>query len=687
MSFGFGVGDFIAVGELAWKVAERCKSAPDDFAELTVSLEVIASVLDETTSFVRQGSVPGDELKRNALATARESCRVTLAEVQTFLDKHAGVEKGKKFFDIVRFIRHDIKGLKSKLQSSCHHLQLCLTALSSLSILNVQKQLRQILSEYKTRVRESTVLSDAINDSKMAPEPELFDQLIVDLEDKDVHPDAISLNSAFIQSWLKQAIRTGQLQENAEQASSDLPPPEGEDGTEKALPIPGIPDPDSDPASDSDPEHGMPSTHALDIGDLQSVSRSASMSSHRSKPVNWHPSDKPEPEFVQQMLEPILSGLVRDGFPEPGSPETKAFHHRFRRAYHQLDYTGRGFVTKSDVTDTCQEALQRASLPFDQDKLLELVSASDENQDNRFDLGEFIQLMENLFFEAARSVRGYLKDQMSAHCKQAEKDGQSRPIAKEPIPWPFVPEDADGKKYRNTILDVTVTSHPRLHQTSFSMMMVNAEACRVMLDRLEAKWRPIIPHSLRSSFLGVFETLRKIALRYSLFENPILGAQCSDIDDGITYLGVAGLFDPENEFPKVRNTLIENRDFGYRDLLRVQGVMKCLESIDKGLGPVIYAHQFQKLNAAWQMRHVNDIVTVIAGELGNWDEIVKSVKSFRQIPRTELQQVKKRSVLFILRYLGHIPWILNLKSATLLAEPEKKKKKKPSKFGFGKPGK
>jgi len=35
MSFGFGVGDFIAVGNLAWTVYRSCKGATDDFKDVT----------------------------------------------------------------------------------------------------------------------------------------------------------------------------------------------------------------------------------------------------------------------------------------------------------------------------------------------------------------------------------------------------------------------------------------------------------------------------------------------------------------------------------------------------------------------------------------------------------------------------------------------------------------------------
>ena len=97
---------------------------------MSVSVQVLALVLDQSTEFVRQGRLPDDSLKKNAFAAARESCRVTLTEVEAFLDKHSGMKKEKRFFEIIHFIRHDIKGYKSRLESHRELVQLSLTSLS-----------------------------------------------------------------------------------------------------------------------------------------------------------------------------------------------------------------------------------------------------------------------------------------------------------------------------------------------------------------------------------------------------------------------------------------------------------------------------------------------------------------------------------------------------------------------------
>lgn len=35
MSFGFGIGDFIAIGNLAWAVYRKCKGLTDEFKDVS----------------------------------------------------------------------------------------------------------------------------------------------------------------------------------------------------------------------------------------------------------------------------------------------------------------------------------------------------------------------------------------------------------------------------------------------------------------------------------------------------------------------------------------------------------------------------------------------------------------------------------------------------------------------------
>jgi hypothetical protein len=47
MSSGYSVGDFVAVGQLAWTVYKSCKGAPGEFQELARELSSVHTILHE----------------------------------------------------------------------------------------------------------------------------------------------------------------------------------------------------------------------------------------------------------------------------------------------------------------------------------------------------------------------------------------------------------------------------------------------------------------------------------------------------------------------------------------------------------------------------------------------------------------------------------------------------------------
>ena len=52
MSFGYGVGDFIALGTLAWSVYKSCKGAPEAFENISWEVLSLHAVLKEAEETV-----------------------------------------------------------------------------------------------------------------------------------------------------------------------------------------------------------------------------------------------------------------------------------------------------------------------------------------------------------------------------------------------------------------------------------------------------------------------------------------------------------------------------------------------------------------------------------------------------------------------------------------------------------
>lgn len=103
MSFGFAVGDFIAVGQLAWTLYRECytvaKGAPQEFhlllgeiSTLSSSLRILQEeVINPESILCRAGE---DRVRMVSEMVLR--VKVTLEELQKVAKKHRALEEGSK---------------------------------------------------------------------------------------------------------------------------------------------------------------------------------------------------------------------------------------------------------------------------------------------------------------------------------------------------------------------------------------------------------------------------------------------------------------------------------------------------------------------------------------------------------------------------------------------------------------
>ena len=78
MSFGYSVGDFIAVGQLAWTVYKSCRDAPESFNNISVEVLSLHALLKEVEEMISDHLVP--ESKQASLATITSGCRDVLQD-------------------------------------------------------------------------------------------------------------------------------------------------------------------------------------------------------------------------------------------------------------------------------------------------------------------------------------------------------------------------------------------------------------------------------------------------------------------------------------------------------------------------------------------------------------------------------------------------------------------------------
>ena len=88
MSFGFGVGDFLAVAKLANDIWQKLHDSVDQFAALRNELAGLSSLLDEVSKTVSKHNLTPKQAQ--GLAASAKACRSVLEDLQKLVDEYGG---------------------------------------------------------------------------------------------------------------------------------------------------------------------------------------------------------------------------------------------------------------------------------------------------------------------------------------------------------------------------------------------------------------------------------------------------------------------------------------------------------------------------------------------------------------------------------------------------------------------
>ncbi|KAH7031050.1 uncharacterized protein B0I36DRAFT_349186 [Microdochium trichocladiopsis] len=121
MSFGFGVGDFIAVIKLVKKIRTDFADAPKQFEHISTEVRSLSIVLQDIEIFVSSDHV--SDTQQQDLAKVLAGCEETLRDTEKAIDKYCDLEnKSKSIAQVVRrawkrltFEPDDIRELRSRI--------------------------------------------------------------------------------------------------------------------------------------------------------------------------------------------------------------------------------------------------------------------------------------------------------------------------------------------------------------------------------------------------------------------------------------------------------------------------------------------------------------------------------------------------------------------------------------------
>ena len=163
MSFGFAVGDFIALGNLAWNVYKECKSASAEFQEarnevisLHTAIRELQDEAENKDSILNRAGLG----RKQELDNLMRNCSDVLNELEQLLTRYRSLgTKHKRTWDRVKFGSEGLQEIRSKLMFHTSALTLFLTSLGTGSLGRIEKKLDDLAAEIRAGQHEPSLIS------------------------------------------------------------------------------------------------------------------------------------------------------------------------------------------------------------------------------------------------------------------------------------------------------------------------------------------------------------------------------------------------------------------------------------------------------------------------------------------------------------------------------------------------
>ena len=223
--FGFGLGDFIAVGTLAWDVSNSCKGIPNGFNDISDEVLSLHAVLKEADETILKSPLSPQSQER--LKRIYDGCQRTLSDLQALVDKYECLLIQSKWtWDHIKWGTEDIVKIRSRLVSNTTFLTACIRwgslskymksqLMESLntSQMRVEQKLDRFIRNVQQGKRAPSVASKV--DSLDPDDKEAWRTIRKELQDIGISIQAFDANKDFIFEKISNAVNAGEFQEQA----------------------------------------------------------------------------------------------------------------------------------------------------------------------------------------------------------------------------------------------------------------------------------------------------------------------------------------------------------------------------------------------------------------------------------------------------------------------------------------
>ncbi|MCJ1246454.1 hypothetical protein MMC30_003661 [Trapelia coarctata] len=283
MSFGFAIGDFIAVGNLAWTVYKSCKGAPGSFQNISSEVLSLHALLQETREALSAHPLPVS--KQANLGIVLGGCQGVLDDLQSLIEKY--------------------KSLGTQSKRTWDRL--------GISQISVEQKLDEFLREFREGRREGSVVTTQTVESLSADDRETWRLIRKELEEIGITVAAFEANKSYIINWFAEAVSSGAFTEEAPYEGATMPQPGYLPGQ-----IESPQQSESYQSADQTSGSASPVTAVTSLSDLMTREREPQL-------VTLQPRAMPPLEYLQGRVEPsqqLESSHQPDIFHHPGSSQS-----------------------------------------------------------------------------------------------------------------------------------------------------------------------------------------------------------------------------------------------------------------------------------------------------------------------------------------------------------------------------
>ena len=115
MSYGYGVGDFIAVPKLVWNVCTVYKDAPGDFRNISDEIKSLHIIVDRLKDKFQNKTLTSD--KQAQLRDILQGCAGVLEELRTKYTR-VGSAQSLQAIGYIKWTQENIAELRARLTSN-----------------------------------------------------------------------------------------------------------------------------------------------------------------------------------------------------------------------------------------------------------------------------------------------------------------------------------------------------------------------------------------------------------------------------------------------------------------------------------------------------------------------------------------------------------------------------------------